>query len=68
MSKPFKCRLGLHHWHYDCKAAFPSLYVEAVCYYCGKEDLITGLSAKSWFRFSESSVWDKHNPGWRGLA
>ena len=62
MSKRFLCKIGLHHWHYDCKCGEPfNLYVIATCHYCGKEEYFGRLTANSWFLFGESWIWDKHN-------
>ncbi len=62
MNKRFLCKVSIHHWHHVCHIGDPfDFYVESTCYYCGKEELITQLTANSWFLFGESWTWDKHN-------
>lgn len=67
MSKPLRCKLGFHHWHYnlwgDGYRNFPAFYVDSKCYYCGKEAKTLEVSPKNWFMYGENAVWDKHlNP------
>lgn len=68
MTKKLSCKFGLHHWHYDPQCALGmGFWVNSKCFYCNKEETITGLSIKGWFGFADSWTFDKHNTAYKLL-
>ncbi len=52
MSKPLRCKLGLHHWHYETEIVGSWLHAHGSCWRCGKTDIYTCDTLREWFLFS----------------